>query len=728
VNGDLAPALIASIGGGGLLAVVVATEARRESAMRRSRVPVSLTFPLEASPDAALRALTALGGLAPTVEVVVEVAAEGEEITHRLHVPESLVGAVGAQVGTAIPGLRLRPDPDSVSHLHPALVLGVGLRHRATLNTTDPEGAGRALLAALLPLREGESVVVRWALRPGHPATGSELTAAPSTTERQLERAWQTKLASPGLFASGLVLVQAANGRSAQALASRVMAVLRTRRLAHEGLTIRRRWSGWSSTFPRTGRRSGWLSVGELLPLLGWPLGSDVMPGVQVGAARQIAPRESLARTGRPLFVSERHGKPRPVAIGSEAARRHVAVLGASGGGKSTMLAAGILAEIRAGYGGVLIDPKNDLAATVLDHVDAADAGRIVVLDPSADVVPGVDLFGGGDPDLRSDVLLAIFRKLFNDSWGPRIDSYLRLGLRSLAELPGAGLLDLPRLYLDPIARRQVVSRLRDPLLIGQWQSFEALSEAEKAQHLQAPLSRVLALVGRPPVQAVFGPNPKLDVAQLLRDRGWLLVSLSGGTIGAPAARIIGSALTYLIWSAITARAAIPPERRRPVFLYFDELQALTDQGLGMEDFLEQARGLGAGVTVATQAIARTPASIRTSLLSNVGTLISFRAGAEEAQRLSRELPGLSALDLQSLAPYEVAARVATGQGSGSVVVTGRTEPLPDPTGQADHIRVLSGQRFGRSREEIKRAVAERYGMTSQPVDEGELGRQRRQP
>jgi hypothetical protein len=229
-------------------------------------------------------------------------------------------------------------------------------------------------------------------------------------------------------------------------------------------------------------------------------------------------------------------------------------------------------------------------------------------------------------------------------------------------------------------------------------------------------------------VQAVFGPNPRLDTAQLLRDRGWLLVPLSSGVIGSASARIIGSALTYIVWSHISSRAAIPPEQRRPLFLFFDELQALTDQGLSLEDLLEQSRGYGASVTVATQAIGRTPQQISHSLLSNVGTLISLRSGADESTRIAKELPGLTARDIQSLPPYEVVARVAAGGGSGSIVVTGRTQPLGAPTGQAEAIRERSAQRFGRSREEIQAAIRERYGMTATDSDAGiDLGRTGRQ-
>jgi hypothetical protein len=151
-----------------------------------------------------------------------------------------------------------------------------------------------------------------------------------------------------------------------------------------------------------------------------------------------------------------------------------------------------------------------------------------------------------------------------------------------------------------------------------------------------------------------------------------------------------------VIWSAVEGRAALPPSARTPVFLYLDELASLTN-GLpySFELLAERARGLGAGLAVSLQTIGRVSEPTRGSLLGNTASLITFRAGAEEAPRLARELPGMTPQDLMSLAPFEVAARIGTGTGSAVTIVTGRSEPLPPPTGQAEAIRDASAQRYG---------------------------------
>ena len=723
MNGDLTLPLLAAGGGGAMFAGIWLYEATQADKRRADRVRLAARFPLS-DPMAAKVSLHALSGLSDRSELILELVADGDGVGHALWVPAANRASVTASLSSALPGLRLTEGPGPTGRV--TLALRVFVPTPTALVTEGTEAASRALLAGL-SLNQGEHAVLRWALWPGAaPALRQDepLTGA----QREIARTWRQKATmTGGFYVSGLALVRAGSIARARNISEHIASCLRSRRGSLGGLRLTsERGSRSLAALPKVTRSSGWLNVSEVLAIVGWPLGDEPIPGVEMALTRQVAARAELASAGRPLLVAEQQGRPRPVALSTQAALRHVAVLGASGGGKSTNLAAGILSHVAAGHGGVVLDPKSDLVSTVLDHANKG-AERIVVLDPSADVVPGVDLFAGGDPDLRAETLVAIFRSLFKDAWGPRTDTYIRLGARTLAEVPGATLLDLPRLFLDATARRRAVGHLRDPLLVGQWQMFAGLSEQERLQHLQAPLSRVMSLITRPPVQAVFGPDPRLDIGRLLlQERGWLLVPLSSGVIGSASARIIGSVLTFIVWSLIASRAAIPLERRHPLFLFFDELQALTDQGIGLEEALEQARGYGASVTVATQAIGRTPESVRHSLLSNVGTLVSFRSGADEAARIARELPGMTARDIQSLPPYEVAARVATGEGSASVVVTGRTEPLGAPTGQGARIRARSAELYGRSHTEVQAAIRERYG-TTEATDGEELGKTGRQ-
>jgi len=720
-SGELLPAFVAAGGGGALLASIAVHERRREAAMRNSRLSYSVIFPLGVSDHAALAALGSLTGLGNRFEIVAEVVADERGIRHLLHLPEQVAASAIDHLAAAMPGIRCddtlaRPTGPVTASMRFAVPL------RALLRTGEDEQASHALLHGLGALRDGERLSLRWALRPSQPPAMPTQRSATSLRATAEQHQWRSRIGTPGFTAAGLLLVRANTKARATELINHVIGVVRSRRGVGVGLMFRRGQVKDGAVMPITGRTRGWLSTPELLALLGWPLGKELIPGVELGASRRLPVPRDTPRNGRRLFVGHDAYGERPVALSADAARHHLAVVGPSGSGKSSVLTRCILDDLENGYGGIVIDPKADLVADVLDRVPPRHAGRVVVLDPAtSDPVPGIDLLGVGDPDLRSDVVLGALGTIFKDSWGVRTDTYLRLGLRTLAELPDPVLTDWLRLFTDARFRASSVARLRDPLLIGAWQSYEALSASEQNQHVAAPMSKVVSLLSRPAVRAVLAQRqPKLDIARLIAERKWLLVSLSPGALGEPSSKLLGAILMYAVWTAIESRAVLPRQQRHPAFLYVDELQSLSGLPFSIEYLFERARGLGCGVTVATQAFARLPESLRQALVGNVASLITFRLGYDEATRLSRELPGLGPEDLQALRPFEVAARVGTGLGSGVTAITGNTQPLPPPTGQAARIRALSAQRYGRDLASIDSELRVREhpkdGDDSQPV------------
>jgi hypothetical protein len=703
MSSALIPAVVAAGGGSGMLAGIWLHEHRRDEAMRASMVRLGLRFPLGVEPSQALAVLDGLAGLPHTAELVVEVEAREGAITHSLAVPAKLQSSVRSTLTGAIPSLRITEAPSS-----PDEVATLSLRLSIPTPTLLLAGesaivASRSLLVNLAGLRSGEQVAVRWCLRPG----GGRRWRPSETSDgraREVAKGWQRKSATPTFGVSGLVLIHASKGR-AREIAAHIESVLRSRRGLSGGIRVTGEHGDRLSTRPCTTRGSGALSSSELLPTLAWPLGSDVAAGVELGG-RELRAAGHLPKAGRRLFVSRGGaGEERPVALSSEAARHHMAVVGPSGVGKSVLLTRAVLSDIEHGYAGAVIDPKADLIETILDRVKPEHAERIVVLDPgdTARLIPGVSVLSGGDPDARADVLTGTLKAIFGSAWGVRSEFYGRLAIRTLSEVPGASLADIGRLFYEEPFRRAAVARLRDPFLISSWQAYEGLSDAAKAEHVQAPMARVMTLLSRPRVRAVLAsPEPKLDIARLFRERKWLLVSLAPGVLSEAGATLVGAALMYSIWSAIEARVVLPPEKRTPIFITVDELATLTNgMPFGFELLAERARGLGAGLTVALQTIARINEPTRSAILGNAATLVTFRAGAKESPGLASELPGLNANDLQALGRYEIAARVASGSGSAVSVVTGRTEPLPPATGLADSIRDRSAEVYGSAPEPL---------------------------
>jgi hypothetical protein len=726
VNSDLVPAIVAAGGGSALMGSIWGYEHHRDQAMRASRVRLALRFPGALDPLRAKAVLHSLSGLPSEVELLLETCADGEGIKFFVWVPAPVRASVVSVLVGAMPGLRVSEAP--VPSGRATLALKVFISTPSVLATDDPEAAARTLLGRLSGLApKGEQVAIRWAARP---ARAPELEPAEPmrSKERAVQQAWRQKAQGSGGFqVSGLVLVRAGRVSRARELAEHVASAIRSRRGAVGGPRITSERGDRSlASLPRVTRSSGWLNAAEILPLLSWPHGEELIPGVEVGAARELPVPRAVPREGRKLFIGRDSQGERPVAIPPMLAKQHVLVAGKSGSGKSTQLAVSGLSDIESGAAGAIIDPKADLVATILDRVRPEDAERIVVIDPgdATRPVPGVAVLAGGDPDLRAEVLTGALRAAFPaEAWGTRTDYYLRLAIRTLAEMPGATLADVGRLFFEEAFLRAALARLSDPFLISAWQGYLSLSSGARFEQVQAPMNRIMALLNRPHIRAVIAsPTPKLDVARAFRERKWLLISLAPGVLGESGAALAGSALMYVIWSAIEARVTLEPAKRHPIFLYLDELATLTGgTPFSFELLAERARGLGAGLTVAVQTLGRIPEPTRGALLGNVATFITFGA-SEDAQRLARQLPGLAESDVMRLGRYEVAARIPTE--TGSVTVTGRTEPLPPPTGQAEAIRDRSAARYGA---DVAPAATD-SGDPPPPEADAPVGRKRRRP
>jgi Type IV secretion-system coupling protein DNA-binding domain len=707
MNSELPTLITAGAVGSAMIAGIAAREHRQAERMRASRVRLGLRFPVGLEPSAALSALDGLCGLPHAAELVAEVVAGENSIAHFLWVPESTRASVQSTMTGVIPSLRVIEAAHSLTE-GATLALRLFVPTPSVLAADNVVASSRTLLTGMVGLRPGEQLIIRWALRPGAVRAWRE-PQNPSERMRETAKRWRAKTSGPGFATAGLVLIRTRQIGRARELASHVENTLRSRQQLSGVRVTRERGNRTLASMPRTTRTSGWLSTPELLALTGWPLGTDVaVPGVEVGAARMLPVPSGVPREGRRLCIGrDGSGKERPAALSADAARLHLAVVAPTGGGKSNLLLRCILDDLAGGYGGVVLDPKNDLVSDLLDRVPPEHADRVVVLDPSVSgPVPGLDLLGGGDPDVRTEVMLSALRGIYRDAWGVRIDSYLRLGLRTLAELPNPVLSDWMRLYTDRELRRRAVAGLRDPILTSQWRTYEeSLSAAEQFQHIAPALSRITSLLARPMLRAIINqPSPKLSIPRLLAERKWLLVALSPSALGESANDLLAAIVGYLVWTAVEGRVALPQAQRRPIFFYCDELGSLR-LPVGLEVFLERSRGLGCGVVAATQGLARLPESTRRSLLANVGSLLTLKAtGHDEATRLARELPGLQA-----------------------AVITGRTEGPPPPRGQAAAIRARSAAVYGTDPAEVEEELRRR--VQGEPTESaGTFGRTEVQP
>jgi DNA helicase HerA-like ATPase len=273
--------------------------------------------------------------------------------------------------------------------------------------------------------------------------------------------------------------------------------------------------------------------------------------------------------------------------------------------------------------------------------------------------------------------------------------------------------------------RARIIGSLDDPLGVGAyWSWFNSQSEGEQSQIVAPILNKIRPWIVRSKLRHVLGQaDPLLDLDEVLARNRILLAPLSAGDLGDDAASLLGAVLVSKIFGAIMRRVRMPQSQRRPVFLFIDEAQILGKLPTPLADMLAVARGMGVSVILGHQTLSQFDAELKSAILGAARSRVIFQTGAEDAARFARELtPYLGPDDLRGLAPFEIVAALSTGERV-APPATGRTRPLPPGNGQADRVRELSRQRWGRNRDEVE---AEMRRRQERPTGSGPIGRQRR--
>jgi Type IV secretion-system coupling protein DNA-binding domain len=667
-----------------------------------------LRFPRDLTEPAVLAALASFSGVPHGTRLILDLSATSDGITHRLAVSPTATDTIMAGLRAAIPSLRLEAINAPASpagrrwlwQLSPAV---------AVLRTDALPAIAAALLSSLFPLNEGESIRLKWNLRP------TPRPPLPDVTESQLDgrlRMSRAKLALPGLAGQGELFVGASDRSRRAQLTQRIAAFLRSLSSPHGQLVAEPYWLGLlGRLFNLRGR---YLSVAELAAVIGWPIDGPDLPGLELGAAKRLVPSAALPMSGRLLGVSDFAALTRPVALSAAASTRGLYVLGPTGTGKTSLLKNLIRDDLRQGRGLVVVETNGDLVQELIDAIPSERIKDVVLLDPTdRGYAVGFNPFASdADPSLVADQLGELFQRLWEAFWGPRTAQLTHMGLLTLARRSGSTLLDLPRLYLDPAFRTHVLADLDDPLGLGpDWQWFENLSVREQATVVAPLLNKVRQFTARPAIRAIVGqPDPHLTMRQIIDQRKVLLVHLPKGLIGAETSQLLGCLVLTAVWQAAAERAALPPSERHPI--PWDEMFA-------------QGRKYGLSLTVAHQNLEQLPKEIREVILANARSKAVFALSAHDAKVMERLFaPALTAADLQALDAYSIAAQVALDDGSTARPVTLTTPPPVASLGSAKQVREASRELYARPRVEIEAALRQRISGPERRT--APVGRKRR--
>ena len=473
------------------------------------------------------------------------------------------------------------------------------------------------------------------------------------------------------------------------------------------------------------------LGSGEIVAMAGWPVGEGALPATPSAHPRVLAlPAARETQRAFASGVADQAGERLGISIGD--ALYHTVLLGPTGAGKSTALAHLALADIHAGRGVLLIDPKTDLVADILARIPEQRRDDVVVIDPTSSRPVGINplaraqaarsapsssgggvLGGGASPELVADTVLATLKGVFAESWGVRVEQVLSAALVTLARTPGATLVDLPLVLTNTAYRQRLIAASgADPLGTGQfWAAYEALSEAQRQQWVGPVLTRLQPFLIRPHLRATLGQAaPSFDLGEVFTRRRIVLVSLNKGVLGAESARLLGSLLVGQLWPLILARAAVEPSRRHVVSVFIDEVQDYLSLPGSLADALAQARSLGAAFHLAHQYRGQLPTALKAGIDANARNKIIFSLSAADAAELARQAIGLEAADFQLLPRFGVYARTLH-HGRENPWCQATTLPPTPPTQDALALRAASQARYGQDTAQVEATLLARLGQ-----------------
>ena len=617
------------------------------------------------------------------------------------------------------------------------------------LRTDDPIAITTAILSALaVRLRGGEMLAVQFVLGPRR--SGREVRAdAPdphqspwsrlSVGNRPLSAATRSQVeqraARHGFLTAIRIGTTIHNPTVRRQLLASLAGALGTARSTGVRLTARRCKAALfdHALPPRRWRQR--MAPQELAGLIGWPIGDDDLPGVLPIHPRMLLPARAPRESARVLGVTALPGTEQAVGISAHDGLMHTIALGPTGSGKSNALLQLIRADALARRPILVVDPKRQLIAEIIAScIDTDRIDDVVVFDPTSPTPPGYNPLDAGDRnvDVLVDSLLAVFKAVFHDGWGPRTEDIF---LSSLLTLARAGqrrsepytLVDLPRLLTDARFRQRVLSEARpDPVLAGFWAGYDDMSPAAQSTMIAAPMNKLRRYLLRPAARNILGqPAPRFRLRDLFRENKIVLVPLNDALIGPLTAELLGSLIVAEAWQAAQERGNETRPMDQPGTVIVDECQKFIHLPTSFGDALSQSRSYGVGWVLAHQQRSQLPKDLADAIDSNGRNKLIFRLeSAGDAAAMAKLAPGLDTEDFQLLPRHHAYARVLVdGESSGWCTI--KTNPPPEPTGLANAIIERSRELYGGAPPTDRSQSDSTPGMFGEP-DEIPVGRKRR--
>ncbi len=378
--------------------------------------------------------------------------------------------------------------------------------------------------------------------------------------------------------------------------------------------------------------------------------------------------------------------------------RRHIYVIGKTGVGKTTMMENMVIEDILAGRGVGVVDPHGDFAEQLLKFIPENRIDDVIYFNPADIDFPigfnPLEKVGDEYRHLVASGLMGIFKKIWPDVWSARMEYILNNSLLSLLEYPGSTLLGIMRLLTDKNYRDEVVEHLTDPVVKSFWvNEFARYNQRFEVEATAAILNKIGQFVSNPLIRDIIGqPHSTINIREIMDKGKIFIVNLSKGRIGEDNSSILGAMIITKMQLAAMGRVSIPEKDRRDFYLYIDEFQNFSTESFA--NILSEARKYRLDLVLAHQYITQLDEKVASAIFGNVGTIICFRVGAEDAEFLEKEFePEFTANDLVNLAKHNIYIKLMINGVASSPFSAATIEPKHVPEKQFADLIIENNRR-----------------------------------
>jgi CxxC-x17-CxxC domain-containing protein len=397
--------------------------------------------------------------------------------------------------------------------------------------------------------------------------------------------------------------------------------------------------------------------------------------------------------------------------------------------GKTEMMVNMAIQDIQQGRGIGFIDPHGEAAERLLDFVPAHRVNDVIYFNPADLDYPiafnVMEKVGAEHRHLVAGGLMSVFKKIWPDVWSARMEYILNNSILALLEYPGSTLLGVNRILADPDYRKKVVDKVTDPVIKSFWvNEFARYTQRYEVEATAAIQNKVGQFISAPLIRNIIGQvKSKIDMRKAMDEGKILIANISKGRIGEDNSRLLGALLITKLQLSAMSRVDTPEEKRRDFYLYVDEFQNFATKSF--INILSEARKYRLSLTLGNQYIGQleemTPtgksSEVRDAIFGNVGTIVCFRIGAEDAEFLEREfLPEFEANDLVNLAKYNIYVKLMIDGIAGRPFSAETLPPFPKPEkSNREKIVKVSQERYAVPRTIIEEKISKWTGVLKLP-------------